>query len=279
MQRRHRRGRAGFGKPQVSERERVIHSKPLRSEAHADASAGNSFAGRMAVVTGASSGIGRAIAEELAAHGASLCLLGRRPEALAEVAPHLSEGARKLIYQVDLSASEQIERFAAVLARDGGQADMLVHSAGVISVGALESASIADLDWQMNINLRAPYLLTRALLPALKSRRGQIVFINSSAGLHAVPGSSQYSASKHALKAIADSLRAEVSGQVRVLSVFTGTTATPMQASLHVAKGRAYHPDRLIQPRDVALLVVHALGLPRRIEVTSLSMRPAEPFD
>jgi NADP-dependent 3-hydroxy acid dehydrogenase YdfG len=258
----------------------VIYSEILhRPEPHACASAGKSFAGRMAVVTAASSGIGRAIAEELAAHGASLCLLGRRPEALGDVAPDLSEGARKLIYQVDLSAAEQIESFAAGLARDGGQADMLVHSAGVISLGALESASIADLDWQMNINLRAPYLLTRVLLPALKSSRGQIVFINSSAGLRAVPGSGQYSATKHALKAVADSLRAEVDGQVRVLSVFTGTTATPMQASLHAAKGRAYHPDRLIQPKDVASLVVHALSLPRRIEVTSLSMRPATPFD
>ena len=205
----------------------MIHSETLR-QPQACASASNSFAGRMAVVTGASSGIGRAIAEELAAHGASLCLLGRRPEALGDVAPDLPEGARKLIYQVDLSASKQIESFAAGLARDGGHADMLVHSAGVISLGALESASIADLDWQININLRAPYLLTRALLPGLKSRRGQVVFINSSAGLRAVPGSGQYSATKHALKAVADSLRAEVNGQVRVLSVFIGTTATAM---------------------------------------------------
>lgn len=259
----------------------MIRAETLHQpEPRACASAGKSFAGRMAVVTGASSGIGRAIATELAARGASLCLLGRRPEALGDVAPDLAEGARKLIYQVDLSASEQIESFAARLARDGGQADMLVHSAGVISVGALESASIADLDWQMNINLRAPYLLTKALLPALKSRRGQIVFINSSAGVCAVPGSGQYSATKHALKAVADSLRAEVDGQVRVLSVFTGTTATPMQASLHAAKGRAYNPEKLIQPEDVASLVVHALSLPRRIEVTALSMRPAAaPFD
>jgi NADP-dependent 3-hydroxy acid dehydrogenase YdfG len=248
-------------------------------ETDAWAGPGTIFAGRMAVVTGASSGIGRAIADELAARGASLCLLGRRPDALREVAPPVREDARKLIYRVDLTATEQIESFAAEFARDGGQADILVHSAGVISLGSLEDASIDEFDRQLNTNVRAPYCLTKALLPTLKSRGGQIVFINSSAGVCAVPGSGQYSATKHALKALADSLREEVNGQVRVMSVFTGTTATPMQSSLHALKGRAYVPEKLIQPEDVASLVVHALSLPRTVEVTSMFMRPAAPLE
>jgi NADP-dependent 3-hydroxy acid dehydrogenase YdfG len=233
------------------------------------------FAGQTAIVTGASSGIGRAIADELAARGASLCLLGRRPEALEEVAARLCENARKWIYRVDLNAGEEIENFAAEFVREGGQADILVHSAGVIYLGNLERASIDDFDRQLNTNVRAPCRLTKALLPLLRSRCGQIVFINSNAGVSAVPGSGQYSATKHALKAVADSLRAEVSGQVRVLSLFAGTTATPMQASLHTLKGRAYVTEKLIQPGDVASLVVHALGLPRTIEVTEMFMRPA----
>ena len=235
------------------------------------------LAGRMAVLTGASSGIGRAIAAELAAQGASLCLLGRRPQALGEVAPGVCEGARRMIYQVDLASCEQIENFAAAFVRDGGQADILVHSAGVIAIGKLETASLGDFDWQLNINVRAPYLLTRMLLPQVKSRRGQIVFINSNAGLCAVPGSGQYSATKHALTALADSLRAEVNGQARVMSVYAGSTATPMQAALHVSKHRVYTPDLLIQPEDVASLVVHALTLPRSVEVTALHMRPGAP--
>jgi NADP-dependent 3-hydroxy acid dehydrogenase YdfG len=232
------------------------------------------LAGRMAVLTGASSGIGRAIAEELAAAGASLCLLGRRPQMLREVAPCLAEGARRMIYQVDLAAREQIEAFASSFVRDGGQADILVHSAGVISIGTLENASIDDFDWQLSVNLRAPYLLTKMLLPLVKNRRGQIVFVNSNAGLWAVPGSGQYSASKHALTGLAESLRAEVNGQVRVMSVYAGSTATPMQAALHVAKQRVYAPELLIQPEDVASLVIHALSLPGSVEVTALHMRP-----
>jgi NADP-dependent 3-hydroxy acid dehydrogenase YdfG len=231
----------------------------------------------MAVVTGASSGIGRAIADELAAQGASLCLLGRRPEVLQNVAPRLCEGARKLVYKIDLAVRSEVESAAARLCRDGGAADILVHSAGIISLGNLENASIDAFDRQININLRAPYLLTQALLPQLKSRRGQIVFINSSAGVCAVAGSGPYSATKHGLKGLADSLRAEINGQVRVTSVFAGTTATPMQAALHAAKGRAFAPETLIQPEDVASVVCHVLGLPKTVELTDIHMRPAYP--
>jgi len=239
--------------------------------------AGGKLAGRTAIVTGASSGIGRAIARELAEQGASLCLLGRQSQALRELALPLGEGACRRVYQVDLSSDEQIEGFAAAFVRDGGQADILVHSAGVIAVGAVEKAPIDEFDRQLKVNVRAPYLLTQALLPLIKARRGQIVFINSNAGLCAVPGSGQYSASKHALTGFAESLRAEVNGQVRVMSVYTGSTATPMQAALHLAKRRVYRPELMIQSEDVASLVVHALALPRTVEVTALHLRPAAP--
>jgi NADP-dependent 3-hydroxy acid dehydrogenase YdfG len=229
----------------------------------------------MAVVTGASSGIGRAVAEELAAEGASLCLLGRRPQELREVAPRLREGARKMIYQVDLSSREQIANFAADFSRECGQADILAHSAGVIAIGAMEKAPVDDFEWQFNVNVRAPYLLTQALLPLLKARRGQIVFINSSAGLVAKPHASQYSVTKHAMKAMADSLRDEINPEgVRVLSVFLGRTATSMQAGVHAQEGRIYKPDRLIQPEDVASVVINSLSLPRTAEVTDIRIRP-----
>ena len=235
------------------------------------------LAGRMAVVTGASSGIGRAIAEAIAAHGASLCLLGRRPEILSQVAPGLHSCAKKLVYPVDLTDAAEIERVAESLTKDASAADILVHCAGVIAVGDMQDASVEDFDRQIAINLKAPFLLTRTLLPQLKARRGHIVFINSSAGVSAVAGSGQYSATKHGLTGLADSLRAEVNGQVRVTSVFTGTTATPMQASLHAIKRRAYAPETLIQPEDVAAVVCHVLTLPETVELTAIHLRPTQP--
>jgi len=232
------------------------------------------FAGQTAVITGASSGIGRAIAQELGLHGARLCLLGRNREKLQ----NLGAPGPPIVYEVDLGRPGEIENFAADAFRKCGRVDVLVHSAGVVGLGAMENASVDELDSQMNINVRAPYLLTQALLPMLKSSRGQIVFINSTAGLSAGAGSGQYAASKHALKAVADSLREEVNAAgVRVLNVFVGRTATPMQAKVHAAEGRPYAPEKLIQPQDVASVVCHLLSLPRTVEVTAVHMRPAEP--
>jgi short-subunit dehydrogenase len=104
----------------------------------------------------------------------------------------------------------------------------------------------------------------------LRRGQGQIVFINSLVGLNAKGGSSQYSATKHALKALADSLREEVNPYgLRVLSVFVGRTASPMQAAVHRMEDRRYHPELLVQPDDVA----SALSLSRTDEVTDISVR------
>jgi NADP-dependent 3-hydroxy acid dehydrogenase YdfG len=109
----------------------------------------------------------------------------------------------------------------------------------------------------------------------LKSSRGQIVFINSSVGLVARANVGQYAATKHALKAVADSLREEVNTDgVRILSVFPGRTATPMQTAVHEMEGRPYQPEHFIQPEDIADVVINALVLPRTAEVTDINIRP-----
>lgn len=231
---------------------------------------------RVAVVTGASSGIGRAIALALAGQGARLCLVGRRLETLQTVADAAgSNPSRHQCYRADLAVDDEVVELAARLMRDVRSIDILVHGAGVIWLGPLESATADQLDRHYRTNLRAPYVLTQGLLPALKSRQGQVLFVNSSAGLAAKANAGQYAASKHALKAVADSLREEVNpAGVRVLSVFLGRTASPMQAAVHAMEGRAYQPESLMQPEDVAALAVHAMTLPRSIEVTEICMRP-----
>jgi short-subunit dehydrogenase len=231
---------------------------------------------QVAVVTGASSGIGKAIALELAAQGANLCLVGRKLETLQSVADAAkAKAAQSRCYQADLSVGREVDQLVANIKRDSESVDILVHCAGIIKLGPLESADAVQLDDQYRTNLRAPYVLTQGLLPALKARPGQLLFVNSSAGLAAKANASQYSASKHALKAIADSLREELNpAGVRVLNLFLGRTASSMQASVHVAEVKAYVPQRLMQPEDVAALAIHALTLPRSIEVTEICMRP-----
>jgi NADP-dependent 3-hydroxy acid dehydrogenase YdfG len=234
------------------------------------------FINQIAVITGAGSGIGRAIALSLAAENAKLCLVGRQLETLEAVAMRARNHASIVkCYRADLALDEDINALAKDLKREFGHIDVLVHSAGVISLGRLESAPVADLDWQYRINVRAPYVLTQALLPMLILRQGQIVFINSSAGVSATANVGQYSATKFALRAIADSLRQEINAKgVRVLSVYPGRTAGPMQESVHKMEGKAYHPERLMQPEDVAAMVIQALSLPRSAEVTEIFMRP-----
>ena len=235
------------------------------------------FNNQTAVVTGASSGVGKAITLALAAQGASLCLVGRRPDALEAVAERARAKTPKVLCcQANLEVDEDIRRLKVVLHSEVSSVDLLVHSAGVISIGAFESAPVEEFDRQYRVNVRAPYLLTQALLPMLRAARGQVVFINSLVGLNAKGNSAQYSATKHALKALADGLRQEVNRDaLRVLSVFLGRTATPLQATVHRMEGRTYKPELLTQPEDVASAVLNALSLPRSVEVTDITIRHA----
>lgn len=231
---------------------------------------------RVAVVTGASSGIGKSISLALGGQGVTLCLVGRNRktlESVAEVARATS--SRVIVYEADLAIEKEIRGLAARLEQDCTTVDILVHSAGAYSAGRTESAPIETFERQFSVNVMAPYMLTQALLPMLRASHGQIVFINSSAADAAKASVGQYAATKHALRAVADSLREEVNAEdVRVLSVFLGRTATPMQAEIHRVEGKPYHPERLLQAEDVASVVVHALRLPRTAEVTDIRIRP-----
>ncbi len=236
----------------------------------------NSLASQVAVVTGASAGIGKAISVALAAEGASLCLVGRDQNSLDAVAEEIRPSASFVRgYLADLTVDEDIRRFRAAIVRDFPGVDILVHSAGIYTMGRIEDSPVEQFDLQYRTNVRAPYLLTQALLSMIRSRRGQIVFINSSAGLKAKANVSQYSATKHGLKAVADSLREEVNAEgIRVLSIYPGRTATPMQALVHEMEEKIYHPERFLQPGDVAALILNVLSLPRSAEVTDINIRP-----
>ncbi len=230
----------------------------------------------VAVVTGASSGIGRAIAVALAEHGAAVCVAGRNAARLGETVEQAQLHSRALPFQADLAVDEGVARLHQVLAQEFGAVDILVHSAGVIQHNLMSDARIEDLDEQYAADIRAPYLLTKSLLPMLKASHGQVVFINSSLAVNAKrPEVGQFAATQHAIKAIADSLREEVNREgIRVLSLYLGRTATPRQQRLYEQEEKVYQPELLMQPEDVAAMVISALTLPRTAEVTDISMRP-----
>ncbi|HTT22822.1 MAG TPA: SDR family oxidoreductase [Candidatus Sulfotelmatobacter sp.] len=229
-----------------------------------------------AVITGASSGIGAAIALCLAEEGTKLHLIGRNADALGAVAQRArTRSPRVLTYRADLNVDEDLAKLQADLKRDCDRMDILVHSAGVIAMGPVETASLADFDRQYRTNVRAPYALTQALLPMLRAQQGAVVFVNSSAGMNTRACISQYSATKHALKAVADGFRAEVNADgIRVLTVYPGRTASPQQAAIHQAEGKTYSPELLMQPEDVARIILDALKVNRTAEVTDINIRP-----
>jgi NADP-dependent 3-hydroxy acid dehydrogenase YdfG len=233
---------------------------------------------QIAVVTGASSGIGKAIALSLAGHGTELYLAARRKEALDGVAKEAqARGARAHACSVDLTKDEDIRGLAERLQKEFGRVNILVLCGGAIAHGALEKASLADFDLMYRSNIRGHYALLQAMLPLLRKAPGQIVFINSSAGLRSPATAGQFSATQHAFRSIADSLRDEVNADgIRVLSVYPGRTATPRMEKLFGIEGRAYKPELLLQPQDIAEMVIHSLRLPRTAEVTDISIRPMQ---
>jgi NADP-dependent 3-hydroxy acid dehydrogenase YdfG len=229
-------------------------------------------------VTGASGGIGRAIALSLAAQGADLYLAARHEEDLDATAKDAqSRGGRAHVYTLDLTEDDDIRGLSEKLLRETGHVNILVLCGGAIAHGPLEKASLADLDLMYRSNVRGHYALIQTMLPLLRKAPGQIVFINSSAGLRSPAGTGQFSATQHAFRAIADSLREEINAEgIRVLSVYPGRTATPRIKKLFEKEGRAYKPETLLQPEDIAEMVTHALRLPRTAEVTDISIRPMQ---
>lgn len=237
--------------------------------------------GRMCVVTGATSGIGRRLTLALAKEGAVVWAIGRAAERLETLAA-AARGFRGKVTPVlaDLEMDEDLEKAREHILSRTETVDVLVHSAGAIVLGPFESLPPAAFDRLYRVNLRAPVVLTQGLLAALRRARGQVVFINSSAGLRASADNVLYAATKHGLKAIADGLRDEVNrDRIRVVSVYLGRTATPMQRAVHDHEGREYRSELLLPPADVVDVVLAALALPPTGEVTDVSVRPIAKLD
>jgi NADP-dependent 3-hydroxy acid dehydrogenase YdfG len=234
------------------------------------------LARRNAVVTGATGGIGRAIVTELVGKGVNVCLLSRKD---VDVRGYFEAGRAGTVgvwaYKGDLACDTDLAGFCEYIREQVSTVDILVHSAGAYFAGTVEETRVEELDRLYRINLRAPYLLTQMLLARLKQSKGQIVFVNSSAGARAPEKLSQYASSKFALRALADCLRQEVNGDgIRVLSIFPGRTASKMQEEIHLMERRAYDPEDLIQPQDIAEIIVKSLELPATAEVTDIHIRP-----
>jgi NADP-dependent 3-hydroxy acid dehydrogenase YdfG len=249
------------------------------------------------LITGATGGIGTAVAELLQEDRHDLILAGRSPDRLAELVKHLGSpvlgqtqaisrerltgaaprAATSNISTLALDLTEPRRMEAALAVADlPDRLDGIVHSAGIVELGRIAELEADDWIDQFMVNVVAAAELTRLLLPALRSAGGHVVFVNSGAGLRAHPGWSAYAASKYALRALADALRAE-EPSLSVTSVYPGRTASEMQRKVRAQEGEKYDPEEFIQPLTVAKVIVNTLDTPRDAVVTDITVRPREP--
>lgn len=245
--------------------------------------------GTVALVTGASSGIGAATAQSLAAQGATVALLARRRERLAESANAIrAEGGNALVVEADITdrrrAEEAVERVVGEL----GRLDTLVNNAGLMHVGPVADASPDEWDQMLQINVQGLLYITRAALPHLisgaeDSPRGvaDLVNISSTAGRVARPGTAVYNLTKYGLNGFAEALRQEVmQKRVRVSLVEPGTVDTEL--SSHLADGvrqaiEAQIKDlELLLPEDIADAVTYIVTRDRRVAVNEILVRASE---
>jgi NADP-dependent 3-hydroxy acid dehydrogenase YdfG len=216
------------------------------------------------MLTGASGGLGKVLAAALAPTH-TLFLAGRPSERLDDVAAQF--GATT--WPIDLADPDDIEGVVEPIV----ELDVLIHNAGAAYPGRVAESSVDEWRATMAVNVVGAVALTLALLPALRAAHGQVIFINSGAGINASPGLASYSASKAALRSFADSLRAD-EPTLRVTSIHPGRIATPMQEDLVAYEGRDYEPGQFLAPETVAAMVAQAVAAPPDAHVHELVVRP-----
>jgi short-subunit dehydrogenase len=223
-------------------------------------------AGRTVLLTGASGGLGAAIAEALAARGARLLLSGRRGEQLEPLATR----TRGEVLVCDLAARGEPERLAA----EAGEVDVLVANAGLPGSGQLEDYDVAGIDRVLEVNLRAPIVLARLLVPGMVSRgSGHVVFMSSLAGRAATVGQSLYVATKFGLRGFASGLRADLAGSgVGVSAIFPGFIRDA--GMFHEAGVKLPRGVGTKTPEDVARAVLRAIERDKaQLDVAPLGLR------
>jgi NADP-dependent 3-hydroxy acid dehydrogenase YdfG len=224
--------------------------------------------GPISVVAGASSDIGRAITRELVQSGSYVFALGRDTARLTQLAAEGRGRINPLI--ADLTRDAEVAAARNDICRHG-RLDLLVLGSGIYE----RSRDPDGLARQFMANVHGPYTLLLAMLPLLATSKGLVVFISSTQALAASPGVGHFAATQHAMRALTDSTRQEFNPKgIRMTSIFLGRTATARQAAIFAMEERPYKPETLIQPEDVARLVVDVMRLAPTAEITEITMRP-----
>jgi NADP-dependent 3-hydroxy acid dehydrogenase YdfG len=231
-----------------------------------------SLARRIALVTGASSGIGAGAVRALCAHGLEVHALARRQDRLEDLARETG----CIPHAIDLRDSGAIESLLA-----GMPADILVNNAGVsLDRGPLHEAQLADIEEMVETNLLAGLYVMRSAVAGMVARgRGHVVIVGSVAGLYPMPGSSVYSATKAAMHAVSDIMRCDLLGKaVRITEIAAGRVETEIfdrkASSADEAAGQFFAGRNVLSPADIADAILYAIDVPSHVNVSRIEILP-----
>jgi len=237
-----------------------------------------SLEGKVAFVTGAGKGIGRAVAVALAKEGVHVGLMARTEETLIEAANEITGlGVKAAFASVDVSSQDQVEQAIKKLTEELGTADILINNAGIGSFASLLEMDPAEWKRIIDVNLMGTYYVTRAVLPQLiEKNSGDIINISSTNGLNGAATSSAYSASKFGVIGLTESLAQEVRrNNIRVTALTPSTVVTDLAHQNNLIDKKE---EKFIQPEDIAEFIVSQLKLNSRVYVKTASLLGTNPF-
>jgi NADP-dependent 3-hydroxy acid dehydrogenase YdfG len=245
--------------------------------------------GTVALVTGASSGIGEATAEILAQHGAAVALVARRIDRLDDLAAKLkSDGASVLPIQADVANRDEAYEAVDRVAAEFGRLDTVINNAGVMLLGPIENAPVEEWERMVNVNLLGLLYCSKAALPhLLKAADGEprgvadLVNVSSVAGRVPRLGSGVYNATKHAVGAFSESLRQEVTGRhVRVSLVEPGAVTTELvshnRPEIRDQMSQRFAATQRMEATDIADVIGYIVSRPRHVAINEVLVRPTE---
>ena len=229
--------------------------------------------GKVAIVTGASKGIGKAVASALAGEGCAVVLAARGKADLDAAVSELGKAGRDIHgVQADVGVPGDAKRLVDETVQKYGRLDILVNNAGMGIFRPVAEMSVEDFDAMWSTNLRGAFLVTKAVLPHLAAAKGgNLVFISSLAGKNSIKGGAGYAATKWGMRGFASSLMLEVREQnIRVVTIFPGSVETSFST-------RGKKGSNIPQPEDVASAVLFAVSAPGRAMFSEIDLRPTVP--
>ncbi|MCR8849108.1 SDR family oxidoreductase [Rossellomorea sp. SC111] len=238
---------------------------------------------KVAIITGASSGIGQATAKELASKNMTVMLAARREERLKELKNEIEQMGGTAYYHVtDVTNVEEMEQLAKKTVEEADRIDVLVNNAGLMPLSLINKRKIKEWDQMVDVNIKGVLYGISAVLPYMEDQKsGHIINISSVAGHKVMPGSSVYSGTKYAVRAITEGLRMEMnaSHNIRTTIICPGAVATELTDTITDEDILAGFKDRDMKPLDsenIAKAISYAVLQPDHVDVNEIIVRPTQ---